>query len=229
MVVNFVAHMDMLGFKSAVMSDFDEAWRALGSLRVAIDEALQGKLTFVSPPDYLSKWVRYDLFSDSVVLYTAHDSDEELLAIVTATSALLVRSLTECVPLRGGIAHGRYQRSGDKSNALVMGESLVKACQIGDAAQWMGIVVEEEIARRLQKTVLKDYAVPWDISKCGDTCLVLNWPKACSNCFVKKPPIPVKEWYQPFTSLWGPYCKLTPYVKRKWRNTVRFINAHLPS
>jgi len=227
MVDNYVAHMDMLGFGNAVLRNFDEAWRALSNLRAAAEEALASKPFPQSVNTSASKWVRHDFFSDSVVFYTAGDSEEDLLAIVVATSAFLAMSLERCVPLRGGIGHGRFQRSPETKNPLVMGESLVKACRIGEAAQWLGVVVEEEIGQRLQTTILRDYAIPWPITGTDGTPLVLNWPKAHAHWFRKKAPIPVEEWYGPFEWLFGDYSMLASDVKRRWENTVAFINAQL--
>ena len=227
MVNNFAAHFDMLGFGNAVLKDFNEAWGALSDLWFAMDKALRTVAISIHTGLPLVDRVRSQFFSDSVILYTAHDSGDDLIAILIVAGALFGESLRTCVPLRGGIAHGRFQM--DPQKAIFMGESLVRAHRIGEDAQWLGIVLDERIAEAARETTLREYVVAWDIvGKDGNetTRRVLNWVKLYADS-LKKPPITLAEFYQPFERLFGPYDALTLEVRRKYENTVAFVNAHL--
>ena len=228
-VSNFAAHFDMLGFGSAVQKDFHEAWGALSDLWYAMDKALCTVPIPIATGMPLVDRVRSEFFSDSVILYTPGDSDEDLIAILIAAATLFGGSLRRCVPLRGGIGHGRFQM--DPSKRLFMGESLVKAHRVGENAQWLGIVLDEGTAEVARKTALGGYVVDWDIlGKDGvtSTCTVVNWMKAYVDAgSLKKAPITLAELYQPFERLFGPYAHLSPEVKRKYESTVAFMNVHL--
>jgi len=161
---NYAAHFDMLGFGDAVLRDFDNAWRALSSLRRAIEKAECVVPIPIATGIPLVDKVRYKFFSDSVILYTARDSPDDLLAMFVAAVTLFKTALAWCVPLRGGIAHGRFQMSVEEKNRLFMGVSLVNACRIGEDAQWLGVVVEDEIAQRSPEAVRMRYVIPWVVS-----------------------------------------------------------------
>jgi hypothetical protein len=229
MTHNFAAHLDILGFGNAVLTSFDEAWGALSDLRRARDKALRTIPIPIATGVPLVDKVRSFFFSDSVILYTSGDSVDDLIAILIATATLFGESLRTCVPLRGGLAHGKFQM--DPEKRLFMGESLVKACRIGEDAQWLGIVLDTSTAEVSQRITLGEYVVSWDIpGKDGarTTCSVLNWVKAYADVgSLRKPPITLAEFYQPFERLFGPYDALTLEVRRKYENTVAFVNAHL--
>jgi len=230
MVNNFAAHLDILGFRNVICRKFDEAWGALSDLKSAMDKALRITIIPQSTGTPIGDRIRAKFFSDTVFLFTANDTDEDLLAILITSSKLFANALKSCVPLRGGIAHGKFCM--DPNNELFMGESLVKAYVIGEDAQWLGIVADKIIAERSQKTVLKEYVVNWNVpSKNGrnEPRSVLNWPKAFAAGFTKKPPISVLDYYEAFEPMFGPYDDLTPGVKFKYENTVMFVNTHLPN
>ncbi len=226
---NFAAHFDMLGFGNAVLTNFHEAWGALSDLRYAMDEALHLVLVPIATGARipLIDRVRYEFFSDSVILYTSGDSDEDLTAILIAAATLFEESLRMCVPLRGGIAHGKFQRDEDKG--LFMGESLVNAYRIGESSQWLGIVLDRSVAELSRRTSLDKYVVNWDIpDKKGTrvTHAVLDWLKPLLDAgHFKRPPITLAEFYQPFVRFSGAYANLPLEVKRKYENTIAFVNA----
>ena len=226
---NFAAHLDMLGFGNAVCRNFQEAWGALSDLKNAMDKALRLVIIPKSSGVPIGKRIGAKFFSDSIVLYTKNETDEDLFSILISSAQLFANALKSCLPLRGGIAHGKFCM--DPNNDLFMGQSLVKAHAIGEDAQWSGIVVDKTIAERSQKTVLKGYIVTWTVSgKDGNnkSRRVLNWPKAFASGFKQKPPISVIDYYKAFEPLFGSYDSLTPDVRLKYENTVKFVNSHLP-
>ena len=218
----------MLGFGSAVNRNFDEAWGALSGLKFAMDKALCIEIITGSGIPLGDK-IRATFFSDTVFLFTPSDTDDDLIAILISASQLFSNALAKCVPLRGGIAHGKFCM--DPRNGLFMGQSLVNAHTIGEGAQWLGIVVDKIIAEKAHKTVLKNYVVEWNVpQKNGDNkpLKVLNWPKAFAHGFKKKPPITISDFYMAFERMFGPYGNLPSSVQLKYENTVKFINKHLP-
>lgn len=226
MVDNFAACFDMLGFRSAVLKNFNQAWGALSDLWFALDKALSTVAIPVDTGVPLVDRVRAHFFSDSVVLYTSYDLEEDLIAILIAAGTLFGESLRTCVPLRGGVGHGKFQMDPDK--VIFMGESLVRAHDIGEDAQWLGILLDEEIAKRAIKTSLKEYVVTWQVPRRnGDqgSRYVLDWVKPYADAGNLKLPITTADFYQAFEALSGPYLALPPEVRRKYENTVAFINA----
>jgi len=192
-----------------------------------MDKALRTVLIPIGAGAPLVDRVRSEFFSDSAILYTAGDSGEDLAAILVAAATLFGESLRTCVPLRGGIGHGRFQMDPDKRR--FMGESLVEAYRIGEDAQWLGIVLGKAVTEACQQTSLSKYVVTWSIpheNGVAVPCSVLDWPNVFADS-LKKPPIALAEFYQPFERLSGSYADLPPKVKGKYENTVAFMNARL--
>ena len=228
MVNNYVAHFDMLGFGNAVLEQYDEAWGALSDLWFVMSETLRTVPIPIATGVPLVDKVHSKFFSDSVILYTMGNSDNDLTAILFAAATLFGKSLRKCVPMRGGMGYGKFQVDPEKK--IFMGESLVRAYQIGENAQWLGIVVDDVTATAAQRTILSEYVVSWQISgKNGEqtTCSVINWLKPYVDAgSLKKSPITLMELYTPFEPLFGPYHRLEPRIKRKYENTISFMDAH---
>jgi hypothetical protein len=78
-------------------------------------------------------------FSDSILLFTFRGRLEDLYLILILSAEVFAKSLHACVPLRGGIAYGDFHFHLEKS--LFCGIPFVEAHEIGECAQWSGIVV----------------------------------------------------------------------------------------
>lgn len=225
MVTNFVAHLDILGFGNVVLRDFDEAWGVLSDFQQSAADMLKTKLP--KSNICVSENVRMKFFSDCIILYTSGDSDLNLWAILYATSQLFANAFCTRVPLRGGIAHGKFVMNDDKE--MFMGESLVKAHHIGERAQWLGLVVDHS-TRDKSKNVVKDFVLKWRLCNKDGTeeeYNVLNWPKVYGQNFTKNP-VTGYDCYGAFEQMFGPYELLNRKDKAKYENTAEFINANLP-
>ncbi len=228
----YVAHFDMLGMKGAVCRNQEEAWGALSDLNEAKERIYEISIKIVSTGHVIKDRVRTFIFSDTIIIFTLSDQPEDLYSMLILSSELFSNSLHRCVPLRGGIAHGDFFFNLDLG--LFLGVPLVKAYQIGEEAQWIGITVDEHVFQKSKliplKTAENTYPIiEWDIplknkrAKCG---YVLNWPKIFKNNFTIKP-VPLADFYSPFERLFGPYSALRENVKAKYINTVDFINKQL--
>lgn len=235
----YVAHFDMLGFKTAVLRDVDEAWGALSDLRSAMDKIHSLELEIAEPREFLGNRVRTYIFSDSILAFTPTGTYRDLVSILVLTAELYKNALNKCVPLRGGIAFGEFRYNFDLH--LFCGPALVKAYSLGEQAQWMGIVVAPEVAGNYRMELLggrtnlraatgEPVIRQWDVPlKRGDTerqCVV-NWPAIFRQNFMVPPPIEVGQWYEAFRRLHGEFADLPDEAQLKHVNTVRFVNACL--
>lgn len=223
----FVAHFDMLGMKQAVLRNADEAWGALCNINEAKKRIYQISIEIKEKDKIVADRVRTFFFSDTIIIFTLSDEPEDLYAILILSSELFSNSLHKCVPMRGGIAHGEFYFN--LEDGLFLGEPLVKAYEIGECAQWIGIVVDQFIAEMAKSYPIGEEIIQWDVSLKGDKTLksfVLNWPWIFRNNFMIKP-VSLEAFYSAFQSLFGPYNELPSSVKIKYQNTVDFINSVL--
>ncbi|MCP4711244.1 MAG: FRG domain-containing protein [Planctomycetes bacterium] len=145
----YVAHFDMLGFKSVIARDLDEAWGALCDLRSSMDKILRMAIGDISTGQVIADRIRAHIFSDSILIFTLSNKPEDLKAILILSSQLFSKSLESCVPLRGGISVGKFYFNEDLN--LFCGTPFVQAYQIAESAQWSGIVVHDSVAKNYFK------------------------------------------------------------------------------
>ena len=227
----YVAHFDMLGFKTAVLRNQKEAWGALSDLQACMSKIERMGLIDLSKGETIEDRVKCYIFSDSILMFTLGDSRADLMSILIFASQLFGDSLHACVPLRGGIAFGDFLV--DLDLHLFCGVPFVRAYELGERAQWSGIVVDDNIAEHCTKhgdpTTYggKSTLIKWDVplkNNNKESQWVINWPLVLKKSWKVKPPISAEEYYQAFEGLFGPYNDLQLDVKAKYENTVDFVN-----
>jgi len=230
----YVAHFDMLGFKSAIARNLDEAWGALCDLRSSMDKILRIAIGSISTDQVIADRIRAYIFSDSILIFTFSNKPEDLKAILILSSHLFSDSLASCVPLRGGISFGKFYF--DLEQHLFCGIPFVQAYQIAERAQWLGIVVHDSVAKNYFDEPSKPTSgktpvlVQWDvpIKPSGQKKhWVINWPHIFKHSFNKPAPITTEDFYQAFERLFGSYDKLKEDARIIYVNTVEFINCAL--
>lgn len=210
----------------------DLAWRKLSALCAAKQERLSLGIQRLDTGETIKDQVATFTFSDTIIAFSKADSANDALAIVLLTTELFTRSLHYCVPLRGGIAHGRFAFNFDLN--LFSGPALVEAYELGESSQWLGIALDERIAKAVSGLPFstsndKSLVVPWDIPcKDGSTKrrMVMNWPESHGHTYKGPIPLTVDAFYTPFAELFGPLGQLRSVDRAKYENTVAFFNAH---
>lgn len=230
----YVAHFDMLGFKSATLRSPTEAWGALSDLRASMDRMLNLHIKILSTDEVISNRIKAYIFSDSILIFSLSDGPQDLISILTLTSELFSGALHSCIPLRGGIAYGDFFFNPDLQ--LFCGIPFVKAHELSEISQWSGIIVDDSMAEHYHKNIdimpssTGPIIIQWDVPIKNNNkkqFWVVNWPDIFRKNFTKKPPISVLDYYEGFKSLFGPYEELSADVKIKYVNTVDFINSNL--
>lgn len=229
----FVAHIDILGMRMMVRKDPELAWRVLSELANVRDYLAKLQLSFIETDEQLelTQSVFSVMFSDTIVLFTKSDSDRDLKLILIATSELLHKAMFRLVPVRAGLAHGLFFFNIDAS--MYSGPALIEAYEIGERAQWLGIVTTEAVWRQSMAADFKsgkdNVVVPAEIPT--DDGLIagyaVNWPAAHRHDFKVAIPISTESFYSQFEHAFGPFASLPERECAKYANTTRFINTCL--
>lgn len=229
----FVAHFDMLGMAALTKRDPDLAWQKLTDLRFAHEERLNLVIERVDTNELIVNQIQTFTFSDTIIAFSKGSTENDALAIFTLTTELFSRTLHDCVPIRGGIAHGRFAFNFELN--LFSGPALVDAYELGESSQWLGIVVDEHTAEVVSKLLIgksprgRDLVVSWDVPCKGNVLrqrMVVNWPETQYQNYAGTLPLTVESFYQPFSDLFGSLEELAPSVIAKYENTVAFFNEH---
>lgn len=232
--IRFVAHFDMLGMGVLTKRDSDFAWEKLSSLCRAREERLSLGIQRLDTNELITEQIRTFTFSDTVVAFSKGATENDALAMVVLMTELFTYALHLCVPLRGGIAHGQFAFNLDLN--LFSGPALVDAYELGESAQWLGIVVDKQTADAYSRLPVgrspgsKGSIVMWDVPCKGGITRrqpVVNWLESHRSSYTGPVPLSVEDFYAPFESMFGDYGQLPPNDAAKYVNTVAFVNAHL--
>ena len=110
---------------------------------------------------------------------------------------------------------------------------MIEAYEIGEAAQWLGIVTTESIFKQskaanfgvgVEDTVIST-TIP--IKPVAAPGYAVNWVAHFRTDFKVPLPISVELFYSQFEEAFGLFCDLGPSEQQKYINTTNFINLHL--
>lgn len=229
----FVAHIDILGMRAMVRRDAEQAWKVLSGLANVRNHLGALEIAHISAGsrEPLAQRVFSVMFSDTIVLFTKTEEDEDLQAILVACAELLHKAMCAFVPVRIGLAGGQFFFNLDSS--MYAGPALIEAYEIGEAAQWLGIVTTEPICRQAKAANFgsgsDDIVIPAAIPTKQGTVpgYAMNWVAVYRHDFKVPPPISTELFYSQFVDAFGPFVELGAAEQQKYINTTNFINLHL--
>lgn len=229
----FVAHIDILGMRAMVSRDPETAWKVLSGLANVRDHIGKIQLTNISSAQQqmLAESVFSVMFSDTIVLFTKTESDNDLQALLIASAEILHKAMCAYVPVRIGVAAGEFFFNIEDS--LYLGPALIEAYEIGEASQWLGVRTTEAVYKQAThanfKSGAKDIVIPTSIpTKLGFVPgYALNWVAMFKHDFKVKPPISTELFYSQFEHAFGKLHELAERERMKYVNTTKFINEHL--
>ena len=227
----FVAHFDMLGMSALTKSNPDLAWQKLSDLSRARSARMHMGIERLDTKETITDQVLSFIFSDTLIAFTKGNSQNDAMALLLLTTEVFAYALHHCVPLRGGISHGRFNFN--LSLNLFSGPALVDAYTLGETSQWLGVVLDDytaEVAKSipLRSGTGKDTVVSWKVPLAGQAAVnrhVINWVQVHRHNYCGPLPLTVEAFYAPFAEMFGPLENLTPSVRGKYENTVEFFNA----
>ena len=225
----FVAHFDMLGMRSLTKRNPDLAWKCLSDLSRARDERMHMGIELVDSGELIANQVHSFIFSDTLISFSKGNAKNDALALLLLTTELFTLALHYCIPLRGGIAYGRFDFNLERN--LFSGPALVDAYELGEASQWLGVVLDDwtaDIAKRipLRSQLGIDGVVPWDVPQRNGppaTRNVMNWIQPHKYC--GPVPLEAEVFYAPMAKMFGPWRDLPSSVRLKYESTVAFFNV----
>ncbi len=229
----FVAHFDILGMAGLTTRDPDKAWALLSKLAGARNRILNLKIAEMSTGTVIENRLAWLTFSDTILAFSEGDSKADAQAMGLLAGELFAAALAGSVPLRGGIAHGRFLFNPEES--LYLGPALVEAYTLSECSQWLGIALSEECARRFGEAIrgavgggdaVVDWQLPWKDGSVRNGP-VFNWVSSHRANLTIPPPILVRQFYRAFEQLFGQYDALEPRSRAKYEETTRFVNAML--
>jgi len=227
----YIAYFDMLGMEPAVDRNMFEAMDALHRIDQSKElisqfglyvESLNKKIT-------VKDQIKFFIFSDTIIAYSYKDEIEDLWAILFYASEMFCQTLHRKVPLRGSVTLGNFIFDLEKN--FFLGPALNEAYTIAENTQWLGVCLSDDVAQNCIESNIRGgdkdpLCVEWNTPKKDMNIqgkYVLNWLATHKHNFLVKPPLSPEVFYQ-FKDLFGEYDSLSEDIKKKYQNTVNFIN-----
>lgn len=228
-----VAHIDILGMSTLVENNFQEAWGMLSDLVAVRDRVRSHEYEFLETSERLRVFeqIKIVTFSDTLLIFTAGASDVELKSMIILVNEIFHAALCKCVPVRAGIAIGKFCFNLEKS--MYAGPAFIDAYRVGESAQWLGITLSESAQRMATDLGMKsngrEVIIHWNVPiKNGERPgFVVNWPAVYAHDLAVEPPVSVRQFYQAFETAFGNFDALQTDVQAKYENTVNFMNGQL--
>lgn len=229
----YVAHIDVLGMSDLVKKSPDLAWELLSQLVDVKKHAHDIQLTFIDTNETIiaPDIVRAVTFSDTILLFSKSNTPNDLRTIMVIATEMLNKALSKCIPIRAGVSIGLFYFN--LTESMYAGPALIEAYEIGEAAQWIGIVATEEVYKNAKRVGLqagsKDLIVPARIPlKDGfHDGYAIDWPSVNPNNIRTEERLSGSMIYAGFDQYFGAYDSLHEVVRRKYENTASFINKSL--
>lgn len=231
--IRFVCHIDILGMRSLVNKDMDEAWSLLSGLIQAREHYTRCTVTnkVSGSTSTLRETIHSVTFSDTIVLFSLGSSDDDLVSMITSTTEIFIQAMKLCVPIRCAIAKDEFYFNPELS--MYAGPALIQAYDIGESSQWLGICLDDASGKQAIESstfnISRKEIIKWQVPYKEKTVehYVINWPIVVSDFPHYTFPIETIALYEGFSKTFGPFNKLPIDVQAKYDNTTKFLNYNL--
>ncbi|MCX6145677.1 MAG: hypothetical protein NTW25_00280 [Candidatus Kapabacteria bacterium] len=158
----YVAVCDILGFKDLIYNNnSDVTNKILAQFIATLELSASGGKAIQYDFDDSSNIVadsteikiNFNLFSDTVVLWTLDDTTKSFFELLNVTKNLFHLSLINGLPIRGAISQGdlfvkQFQIESNYNNYenIIYGKALVKAYELEQEQLWSGCIFDPEFA-----------------------------------------------------------------------------------
>lgn len=229
----FVAHIDILGMRAMMKRDPETAWKVLSGLATVREHISQLQVGYIKSArrEMLASRVMTLMFSDTILLFTKTETADDLQAILIALGEFFHKAMVNLVPVRAGLASGQFFFNIEES--MYAGPALIEAYEIGEAAQWLGIVTTKDIYIQAKqadfKTGSEDIVIAADIPQKDGWIpgYTMNWVATVRHDFKVPPSISVDLFYSQFEHAFGSFSALPASQQKKYLNTIQFVNQRL--
>jgi hypothetical protein len=186
----FVAMIDILGFKNLISNkSIDKVYEML--------YALQSHSEYPGPTSIFLKRnnrrisinvkLRSRVFSDTIFIWTApikltnSNAPIFLQTLAESVSELILWSLINMIPLRGGISYGSTYIS--KQGEIIVGQAIIDAYMVESQQQWIGAALHPSCPTfGLENQIemcLKKYHIPIKNTEIVKPIIAIDWSKPC--------------------------------------------------
>ena len=210
----WVAHFDILGFKSLLTDANDEF--SLYSLKNTLNEVIS---SFTELNEHFFENIEYCFYSDTFVIYSKTSEDSDYLALMLFSKNFIRSCIQNKIPIRGAISFGELIIGYDQR--VLMGKAFLESYTYGEDQNWIGLILTPSATQQLKKNDLcpsRQGFINRDIPmrKCSVSDIYAYFFINGSTSFECTLLSPLKEMMSASKES----------EKVKYENTIAFINKH---
>lgn len=227
----YVGHFDLLGMGPLSIQRPTRAFRAIYDLVLATTE-MEGWSAWGRDFNFrLATRLHTLTFFGTTLAFTENATREDAIAMAVFSAELVTEGIRSGLPVRGGVAFGRLGVA--EAGTGVAGPALVRAYRLGEATQWIGVVVEARVASRWRQHRPRDLSqrllVHWEVLQKDGSRVPLravNWPRFLPEGVLERPPIAAEDFYKLFYLYFGRFSRLPAAVRHKYEEAATFYNSN---
>jgi hypothetical protein len=210
----WIAHFDILGFKSMV--DNEGKSLQLASLKSKIDDVICKLEKEIANHE---EFIDYQFYADTFIIYSKNDKVNDYPSLVRASKNFIINCIYKSLPVRGAISYGEVLFGHQKK--IIIGKAFLEAYVYGEDQNWIGLILTPSASNQLKSHDLypsRHGFINKDIPlRELDIESVFAYRYIDGSTNFECPLLPCLNEMQHF----APECE-----KQKYNNTIDFINKH---
>lgn len=139
----YIAHFDILGFKSRM--DNDDGSLPIFILKETIDEIIEGLQKGIQN---FSDSIEYTHYADTFIIYSKTEDSSGYPALVRAAKNLITSCILNRLPARGAIAYGEVSFGHD--DRIIIGKAALESYTYCEDQDWIGLLLAPTACRQLK-------------------------------------------------------------------------------
>jgi hypothetical protein len=142
-VETWVAHFDILGFKSRI--NYDDQSLLLELLKSSIDEVIEGLKEDIR---YFEDSINYTSYADTFIIYSKAAGNSGYPELDLTSKKFLSTCVYKLLPIRGAISYGELILG--HNNKVIMGKAFLESYQYGEDQNWIGLLLTPSASSKLK-------------------------------------------------------------------------------
>jgi len=140
----WIAHFDILGFKSIINNDNDSLTLTIlqNTITKIIDDLKKDVSEFEENVEYL-------FYADTFIIYSKSERVNDYPGFIRVSKNFINKCIYKRLPIRGAISYGELILGHAKK--ILMGKAFLESYVYGEDQNWLGLILTPSASRKLKE------------------------------------------------------------------------------
>jgi hypothetical protein len=140
----WVAHFDILGFKSLLLHGRKDFKTILS--QIDIDEIIE---SIENMPPLYREHIEYLFYADTFIFYSKSDQIQDYPSILSVAQRFIRKCTSIKLPVRGAISFGELIFGHDKR--ILMGKAFLESYEYSEDQNWLGLLLTPSATKKVRE------------------------------------------------------------------------------